>query len=125
MSQLPNRKSFWLISILTVALLVTNALWFAVVIRSGFDYNDELARTNRALDASMRLMPLIKPGAADSTIISEALELSPGETVDERGCVRVGDLAFVFDENGKLIHATRGWQLPPSDPCSHLDIPRQ
>ena len=128
MPQLPNRKSLWLISILTVALLATNVLWFAYVIREGFDYNDlehKLARTNRALDASTRLMPLIEPNATASAIISEARKFSPNEIVAENGCVRVGDLAFVFDEDGRLIHATRGWQLPPADPCAHLDTPRQ
>ena len=60
MSQIPNRKSLWIIAILIAALLVTNVLWFAHAIRAGFEYNDlehELARTNRALDASMRLPP--------------------------------------------------------------------
>ena len=124
---MPNRKSLWLISILIVVLLATNFLWLSMVVRRAHDYNKlehELARTNRALYASTRLMTLIKPSATYSTIVTEAEKFSTGgEIVEKDGCVKVGDLAFRFDEGGKLLHVTRAWKLPTPDPCSLFDAP--
>ena len=122
-----SRKSLWLIPILIIVLLATNLLWLSLVVSRGFEYNNlehELARTNRALYASTQLMTLIRPSAKDSTIISEAKRFSiGGEIIRKNGCVKVGDLAFRFDEEGTLLDATRAWRLPESDPCLLFKIP--
>jgi hypothetical protein len=110
------RKTTIAITVLSAALVVSNAAWLYALIDAGVSYTylqDSYRQARETAIEAIALLPQVaKPGATRATIIAAALRGAPdGKPFEKDGFLWVNRLGLQFDEGGSLIDAR-----PATDP---------
>ncbi|MCC5451904.1 hypothetical protein LMJ53_09235 [Rheinheimera sp. UJ51] len=110
----------WIITILIILLLTTNAFWLYSAVDNGVTvaYRDqqihELDETRKQLMASL---PEIANQLHKEEIIEITKKYTKLKAYDKNGCSWVGWLGLKFNENNKLQSVSPVWSYGDENPC--------
>ena len=110
----------WIISVLLILLLTTNAFWLYSAIDNGVtaSYRDQqIHELNETRKQLMAVLPELSAGLNKDEIVSISKKHTNLEPYEKDGCSWVGWLVFKFDENNKLQSVSTVWYYDDKGPC--------
>jgi len=108
------------IFILGILLLSTNGWWLYRSIDFGITYTHQqqtLIDNQMALDQLRGILAAYRPALQQGALIDVAETVANETVVPKDGCVWIGRLGFMFDDDARLVHVSRAWNLGEPDPC--------
>jgi len=105
------RKAAIAISVLAVALVVSNAWWAYQLLDAGVSYTYQgasLEESQQALSQTLAIIYLMSSGDAsrDQIVTAANKARSAGEPFEKNGFPWVGQLGLRFSDDGKLVEVT-------------------
>ncbi|WP_018625245.1 hypothetical protein [Kangiella aquimarina] len=108
------------ISILVLALIITNVFWFYQVIdaKVTLSYRDQhIEALEETREQLMSILPDVTKNTTKEEIIKAASKYTKQQVFEKDGCTWVGKLGLKFDENNKLQSVSPLWSFGEKDPC--------
>ena len=106
-------KTTFTISLLSVALLLTNAWWAYRLVDAGISYTHQgvsLEEERKALSGALAIITTLGSGHASREQVLQAVQEAwpSAEPFENDGYVWIGRLGLRFDDSGRLVEVISG-----------------
>jgi hypothetical protein len=111
------KKGITIITVLTIALIVSNVWWAYRLLDAGVTLNYtsvSMEDNKQALNQALSIIPVVtqKDASRDEVIAAARMHGDTTEPFEKDGYVWVGKIGLQFGQNGKLVKVVKGWTSP-------------